>query len=232
MRRSPEEHGLRPDGDAPVASGGGDGRRAGAAEVSLTAREATRTRAFWLLIVSTNLAGFALFGVNLHLFSCIADKGVATGAAAAIVTYLYVLHTVAKPVWGIVAERVHVRYCLAGCYVGGALGVLLLAQATSVAGLLVFATVYGLTRGAQSFVTSLAWSDYFGRGSQGAIRGLAAPFRAVASAGGPVAGGFLYDLSGSYGLALNVFAALFALGGLVSLAARPPRATPTIVTAA
>src|SRR5216684_1355656 len=43
--------------------------------------------------------------------------------------------------------------------------------------LVAFATVYGLTRGAQSFVTSLAWADYFGREAQGAIRGLSAPFR-------------------------------------------------------
>lgn len=221
MRARPEDHGLRPDGDVPAATG--DAGRSGAtAERSLTAREATRTAAFWLLIVSTNLAGLALFGVNLHLFSYITDKGIPIGLAAGLVTYLYVLHTVAKPLWGLIAERLQLRYCIAGCYVGGAAGVLLLTASASVAGLVLFATVYGLTRGAQSFVTSLAWADYFGRDAQGAIRGLASPFRFMASASGPVIGGVLYDATGSYGLAFGTFAAAFAAAGLVALAAMPP----------
>ena len=215
MRRAPEDHGFVPDGALRAAAAVPD-------EVSLSARQATRTRAFWLLVLSTNLAGLALFGVNLHLFSYITDKGVGIATAAALVTYLYVLHTAAKPLWGLVAERVHVRYCIAGCYAGGTLGVLILMSSGSPAGLVVFATVYGLTRGAQSFVTSLAWADYFGREAQGAIRGLASPFRFVASASGPVIGGVLYDVTGSYGWAFAVFAAAFAMGGAVALAARPP----------
>jgi len=215
MRRAPEDHGFVPDG-APRSAA------AAPVEISLSAHQATRTRAFWLLVLSTNLAGLALFGVNLHLFSYITDKGVGITTAAALVTYLYVLHTGAKPLWGLVAERVHVRYCIAGCYAGGALGVLILMSSASPAGLVVFATVYGLTRGAQSFVTSLAWADYFGREAQGAIRGLASPFRFIASASGPVIGGVLYDVTGSYGWAFAVFATAFAMGGAVALAARPP----------
>ncbi len=168
------------------------------------------------------LAGLALFGVNLHLFSYITDKHIAAGAAAVLVTYLYVLHTVAKPLWGLVAERLHVRYCLAACYGGGALGVLILLASSSVTSVVAFASVYGLTRGAQSFVTSLAWSDYFGRDAQASIRGLASPFRFAASAAGPVVGGVLYDLTGDYAVAFSVFAAAFAAGGLLALAATPP----------
>lgn len=225
MRRRPEDYGQAPDGEAPAASA--DGRGA-AAEVSLTAREATRTAAFWLLVASTNLGTLALFGINLHLFSSLTDKGLAAGTAAGLVTYLYVLHTVAKPLWGLVAERVHVRYCVAACYAGGAAGVLVLAGSTSVAGLLLFATLYGLTRGAQSFVTSLAWADYFGRDAQGAIRGVASPFRFVASAAGPLIGGLLYDLAGDYQLAFGVYAAAFALGGVAALFAKPPRRAITL----
>jgi MFS family permease len=221
MRRRPEDHGLAPDGE-PMRAAPRPGASTPARERSLTARQAARTPAFWLLVASTNLAGLALFGVNLHLFSCMRDRGIAPATAAAIVTFLYVLHTAAKPIWGVVAERVHVRYCLASCYAGGALGVLLMMGASTAAGMVVASTVYGLTRGAQSFVTSLAWSDYFGRDAGGAIRGLASPFRFVASAAGPVVGGVLYDATGDYGAAFAVFAALFALGGLVALAARPP----------
>ena len=218
MRRRPEDYGLLPDGADTRAP-----QAAAPREVSLGARAAARTPAFWLLIVSTNLAGLGFFGVNLHLFSYVTDRGLSAALAASVITYLYTLHTVAKPLWGVIAERVHVRYCIAGCYAGGALGVLLLvAGSGSVAWLVAFATVYGLTRGAQSFVTSLAWADYFGREAQGAIRGLASPFRHLAAAAGPVVGGVLYDTTGDYRLAFMIFAASFAAGALVALAARPP----------
>lgn len=220
MRRRPEDHGLRPDGDPPVVTGA-----AGAAwerERSFAAREAARTPAFWLLVVSTNLAGLALFGINLHLFAFLTDAGFAAGTAAWLLTYLYTLHTVAKPLWALVAERVHVRVCIAVCYFGGAAAVGVLLVSRSLTALLLFATVYGLTRGAQSFVTSLAWADYFGREAQGAIRGLASPFRFLAQAAGPVVGGVLYDITGSYAVAFVVFALAFATGGVIALAARPP----------
>jgi MFS family permease len=221
MRRSPEAYGLAPDGRARAPRGDAT-RETPLIERSLGARAAARTPAFWLLILSTNLAGLGFFGVNLHLFSYVTDLRFSATIAAAVVTYLYTLHTVAKPLWGLIAERVHVRYCIAACYAGGGLGVLLLGGG-SMAWLLAFATVYGLTRGAQSFVTSLAWADYFGRDAQGAIRGLAAPFRHLSAAAGPIVGGVLYDATGDYRLAFAIFAAAFFAGAGVALAAKPPR---------
>jgi MFS family permease len=222
MRHRPEDSGLVPDGDAPVPAGEARGpdRRS---EVSLTARQAVRTSAFWLLVLSTNLAALALTGANLHLFSYLIDKGLAAGTAAALLTYLYVLQGVSKPLWGFIAERVHVRYCIGMCYFGGAVGLVLLVRSGSLEAMVIFATVYGLTRGAQVFVTSLAWADYFGRAAQAAIRGVATPFRLTASTLGPVLGGFLYDGTGNYVLAFTLFAGAFGLAGLVALAAKPPR---------
>jgi MFS family permease len=221
MRRRPEDYGLVPDG-GPIPRAGMSTADVPAAKVSLGARAATRTPAFWLLVLSTNLAGLGFFGVNLHLFSYITDRGISAAVAATVVTYLYTLHTVAKPLWGLIAEWVHVRYCIAACYAGGALGVLLLGGGSMI-WLMAFATVYGLTRGAQSFVTSLAWADYFGRDAQGAIRGLASPFRHLSAAAGPVVGGVLYDVTGDYRLAFAIFAAAFFAGAAVALMAKPPR---------
>ena len=222
MRRRPEDYGLAPDGVA-LPRAGHTARDTPTNEISLGARAATRTPAFWLLVLSTNLAGLGFFGVNLHLFSYITDRGMSAAVAATVVTYLYTLHTVAKPLWGLIAERVHVRYCIAACYAGGALGVLFLLGPGSMAWLVAFATVYGLTRGAQSFVTSLAWADYFGREAQGAIRGLSAPFRHLSAAAGPIVGGVLYDVTGDYRLAFAIFAAAFLAGSGVALLAKPPR---------
>ena len=218
MRARPEDHGLAADGAGPGVEVPSD--------ASLTACQAFRTSAFWLLVIGTNLGGLALFGVNIHLYSYLGDRGLAPASAAAVITLLYVLHTGAKPLWGLVAERIHVRYCIAACYAGGGAGILILLMSPSFAAVLAFTAVYGLTRGAQSFVTSLAWAEYFGREAQGAIRGVAAPARFIASAAGPVLGGWLYDATGSYEGALVAFALAFVLGGLVAATARAPMSRP------
>ena len=223
MRRRPEDYGMIPDG---AAGRQHEERTMPPMEVSLTRNEAVHTPAFWLLVASTNLAALAIFGVNLHLFSYITDQGISIELAAAAITYLYLLQTLAKSLWSLIAERLAVRYCLTICYAGGALGIVILIGASSPVGLFAFATVYGLTRGAQSFVSSLAWSDYFGRDSQGAIRGILFPFKFVSGSGGPVLAGLLYDLQGDYTLAFSVFVSAFALGSFAALIARPPQSAP------
>jgi MFS family permease len=226
MRRRPEDYGMVPDGKAEYrATPTGLSKLD---EVSLTAQEALHTPAFWLLVASTNLASLAIFGINLHLFSYITDKGISVGVAAGVITYLYFLQSAVKPVWGFIAERLPVRYCLAICYAGGALGVIVLMGASSLVGLIAFASVYGMTRGAQSFVSSLAWSDYFGRDAQGAIRGTLFPFKFVSGSAGPVLAGLLFDLRGDYTMAFSVFVAVFAMGSLAALLARPPQVAPAM----
>ena len=219
MRRRPEDYGLVPDG---LTAQGEHEKAPPSTEVSLTRNEAIRTPSFWLLAASTNLASLAIFGINLHMFSYITDKGMSISLAASAITYLYLLQTLAKPLWGFVAEHLPVRYCLALCYAGGGLGIVILIGSSSPIGLFAFATVYGLTRGAQSFVSSLAWSDYFGRDAQGAIRGALFPFRFVSGSGGPVLAGLLFDLQSDYVLAFSVFVLAFALGSFAAFIARPP----------
>lgn len=220
MRRRPEDHGMVPDGEAfqPADESGVPF----VDEVSFTAKEAIRTPAFWLLAASTNLAAIAIFGVNLHVFSYLRDSGLSVGLAAGTITYLYFLQTAAKPIWGFIGERLHVRYCLAACYAGGAVGIVILMGASTLPGFIAFATVYGLTRGAQSFISSLAWSNYFGRDAQGAIRGALFPIRFVSGSIGPVAAGLAFDLRGDYTMAFAAFVAVFALGSLAAVMARPP----------
>ncbi|MDE2899947.1 MAG: MFS transporter, partial [Chloroflexota bacterium] len=94
--RAPEDVGLRPDGDkedaAPPAPGAQSaapsGRITAATEVSLTRREALRTRQFWLLIVAIGLATLAIRGMIPNFqpfFVSLGSDG--TTAAASISAY-------------------------------------------------------------------------------------------------------------------------------------------------
>ena len=220
MHHRPEGRGLLPDGEERAL--GNDTAAPQSAVHESDVRAAIRTPTFWLLLLGANAAGLALFGINLHLVSYLHDRGLSLTTAAFLVTMLYLCQTLAKPLWGFTAERLPVRVCLLLCYLGGAVGVLLLLLGRSVPTVVPFVLVYGLTRGAQSLLVSLAWAEYFGRGIQGRVRGLAAPFRIVSTAGGPILAGVLFDTTGDYTLAFLVFSVMFAVGGALSFAAQPP----------
>lgn len=229
-RRQPEDHGLLPDG--PLADAGKIGDLAQDSVKSdrlFTASQAVRTPAFWLLVIGSNLGVMAVYGFNIHLIPFLQDLGYAPGVAAAIYTVLYSMQFLSKPLWGFLSERLHVRYCAAICYFGGGLGLTLLMGAPGLAGTLLFTLVYGLTRGAQVLVMSIAWADYFGRTSLGAIRGLSAPFGLVATAAGPVLAGWLFDLLGGYQLAFSIFVAGFWAGAALVYLAQPPQPAQPVV---
>ena len=74
-------------------------------------------------------------------------------------------------------------------------------------------------------VLPLAWADYFGRRSYGAIRGIALTVQVGAQATGPLLSGLLRDLTGGYETSLVVFAVLSFASLLAALFARPPVST-------
>ncbi len=85
IRRSPEDMGLRPDGEPPLQ---GPDKLPSNGEVLATAKWATlpaetvwsRTEAlhlptFWLLVVTFGIASVGIAGLNLHIYSYVTDIG-------------------------------------------------------------------------------------------------------------------------------------------------------------
>jgi OFA family oxalate/formate antiporter-like MFS transporter len=72
-------------------------------------------------------------------------------------------------------------------------------------------------------VLPVAWAEYFGRESYGAIRGVALTIQVAAQAAGPVLSGALRDATGSYAASLWTLSALAFAGTAAALAAAPPR---------
>jgi cyanate permease len=82
--------------------------------------------------------------------------------------------------------------------------------------------MFGFGIGVVLTLLPVAWADFFGRRSFGAIRGIALAIQVLAQAAGPLLSGVLRDLSGSYELSLRCFATLATLAALAALFARPP----------
>ncbi len=84
------------------------------------------------------------------------------------------------------------------------------------------AGLFGLGIGGIMTSLPVAWADYFGRASYGAIRGVALTLQVGAQAVGPFLSGVLRDWTGDYTWSLSVFGAFAAAAAVVALAARRP----------
>jgi OFA family oxalate/formate antiporter-like MFS transporter len=88
------------------------------------------------------------------------------------------------------------------------------------------AGVFGIGIGGIMTLLPMAWADYFGRESYGAIRGVALSLQVLAQAAGPLLSGALRDWSGTYTDSLGVLGSLAAIAAIIALTARRPRGAP------
>jgi sugar phosphate permease len=222
----PEDVGLQPDRRPPRPGGspaGASGAPA-AAEPSFSRAEAMRTPAFWLLSLYTLAVYPVQAGVSLHQAPYLIERGLSPAVAASVVSSFSLTSGLAGLAFGLLAPRIGTR---------AGLGLTATFLTVSAAAMLAVATplhaylaagCFGLGIGGLLTVLPLAWADYFGRASFGAIRGAALTVQVTAQASGPLLSGLLRDRTGDYVTSLTGFAVLAFVGALVALLIRPPRA--------
>ncbi len=90
-----------------------------------------------------------------------------------------------------------------------------------------YAVLYGLSLGGKGVLISLIWPHYFGRFSLGTIRGFTWPLLLAANSLGPLLAGWIYDTTGSYGSAFELFTAACILSAIWVLLAKVPQRSTT-----
>ena len=218
MRRSPEDLGLKPDGESTEIENkqnASDSHQD--IEEIWTPKDAFRTTLLWALVFSTNLAAIAVIGVVLHQIPFMIDQGLSPGIAALSLTTYAIFAIPSKLVWGFLAEKVAIKYLTAASLIGSAIGLLILIQASTIKGVLLFGVIYGLTRGAWAVVQSLIWADYFGRAFLGSIRGFVSPIQGLSAIFGPLFAGWLRDVTNSYQIPFYTFVGLYIISAFIIL---------------
>ncbi len=191
-------------------------------DAAFSLRAALRTPAFWLLSAFTALVYPVQAGLSLHQAAQLIERGIAPATAAAIVSTFSLMSALASLGCAFLPRRLPIRYPLALCgglFASAALS--MIAIATPRDGYRA-AALFGLAMGGVLALVPLAWADYFGRRSYGAIRGIALAVQVLAQAVGPVLSGLLRDLTGDYTRSLRCFAALSLVAVVVALVARAP----------
>ncbi|MEL6622298.1 MAG: MFS transporter [Pseudomonadota bacterium] len=225
MVRSPEDVGLQPDGrnlGDPSTEADTKHRTASVKEPDFTRAEALRRPAFWLLSLFTLLVFPVQAGVSLHQAPHLIESGIDPTIAATVVSTFSVLSAISGLLFGAVARRLSVRVLLV--IVGLSLGAsaLMMIGVTTALWAYAAAAVFGVGIGGLLTMLPIAWADFFGRRSFGAIRGIALTVQVVAQAAGPILSGYLRDLTGDYTMSLATLGALGLASAGIALFARPP----------
>jgi sugar phosphate permease len=225
VRTRPEDVGLVPDGVAvdDTAVGESQTARLVPAERSLTRREALHSRAFWMLLATFTLVGFGSMGFQTNWMPFLLERGFALPAAAGGVLFYGVFSGLSRPLWGLVGERIHPRFLLAGSTIFTGASIFFFLNIDSLPVLAGYMTIAGVSMGGFLILQSLLTSNYFGREHIGAIMALMAPASIVSTALSPLIIGALYDLNGDYVYAFSFAAVAWMAAGVVALIAKPPR---------
>jgi sugar phosphate permease len=226
MRNRPEDHGLKVDGLPDKAAEdlektiGGTPRPA---TRDFTAREALRTRAFWLLSLGHGFALFTVHTVLVHAITHLKEGlGYSIAAAAMVMALVTAFQVVGVMLGWWIGDRWDKRRISAACMLAHAFGLLLLTYAFHLWMLVAFAVLHGTAWGLRGPFMQAIRADYFGRAAIGMILGLSYTIIIIGQIGGPMIAGVMADASGNYRGGFTLLAVLAGLGSLFFLFAKKP----------
>jgi len=226
FKRSPESIGLGPDGDPLPKQVSGSDAESNSAEITATdddwtAKDAIRTRAFWVLALGTVLRMSVHGTIFVHFVPILVWKGETQQTAANLIGLVALISVPLILYFGWLSDRLGRQKLLAGCYLSAASSLLLLNVVDGTWPILLAMILFTGTE----IGSGLNWAlvgDLFGRRRFATIRGLLSPIYNVALFSMPILAGWVKDETGSYELVLIAGGVLMIAAALTFLAIRKP----------
>ncbi|MFC2022289.1 MFS transporter [Chloroflexota bacterium] len=218
MRHKPEQYGYVPDGEASPMK---EERQTGE-QADFTAREALKTRAFWLLSITFAIRLMVTGAVPVHIMPFLLDSGFPRGIAAAALGSIAIISVPGRLGYSWLGDRFEKRYVIAGLLLllGGSL--VLLCYVESVWQLFIFLGLYAPAYGGLAALMQAIRGEYFGRRAFGTIMGFMAMVIMLGTITGPIFAGYVWDITGSYRLAFLTFAVATVVAMGLILGVKPP----------
>jgi sugar phosphate permease len=238
-RHRPEYYGLYPDG-ARGRDIGQDvshmiqkgARYAGeVAEVEFTIRQAMRTPAFWLLILSgaCNYLSFPI--INIHGVPFLQDRGFGLVNATLTMAIMVGVSIPFRIVGGVLADRVprsRIRFIVVTAFALQALGFGIFLTYLTTATIYIWYVLYGIGMGLSYALFSPLRARYFGRKAFGSIHGVSEMLMTPVGVLAPIYAGWVWDTTGSYIPAFNLVAILLVVSAVLMATAFAPKPPPRI----
>lgn len=196
----------------------------------LTLREATRTGAFWLMLIAIAAGAGGMTAVFTHVVPMLTDHGVGLGQATGVVATFALVTAAWQIVTGGLLDKMRSPRLIVPMYATAIGGLLLLEFGSGTVAIMTAGVLLGIGMGAEYGALPYFISRYFGLKHYGSIVG--ALYAVVILAQGLTPGlmDMSFDRTGSYAVATVAIAAALVVG-MVLLSFLPPldvqRAKPT-----
>jgi len=232
VRNSPEEMGLRPDGDAPLDETPRELDRTSHSEpadpeylapVEYTLGQALRSFSFWMLALAFFFFGMAHSTVTVHTVPALTDAGIPVQKAAFSIGLLTLVSIIGRLSFGFLGDYVTKRYLFMVAYALTGAGLLVLMNARTMGMVYVFIFLFGVGFGGTVPLMPAIRAEYFGRAALGKIQGFMNPVMMFAGAVGPIFSGYVFDSTGSYRISFMVTGLLTFCAAIAVFFARPSR---------
>lgn len=220
LRRHPHDLGLPPDGLAAPAT---SRREAAHPEPRVPVREAVRGTPFRWLTAGFCLAFFVNVAVTVHFIPALLDHGFSTGFAATAAASIGLLALPGRLIFTPLGGRIPRRYVTAAIFAVQALGLGVLVNAWSTAGVLVFVALFGIGFGAITPARAGLVADLYGARHYGSISGVLTLWITSARALAPVSVGLVYTALPHYEPIFWLLIVLAALAAAAILRIKPER---------
>jgi MFS family permease len=228
LRRQPEDLGLLPDGQTSNSIPDAIGSKSTSApenssEHSWSRADALRSRALWLLVISTFLASLGTGGIAFHTVAYFTDVRIEPTVAAAALSLMALSGAFGNGLWGTLAERLPARQLSVSTTLVAALSVALLTQVREPISANIFALLFGVSaRGGTAILTQILIARYYGRKAYGAISSVLDPFHKGGLGLGALFAGVAFDHFGDYQAVFLVFLSTYLLSAWLIYWARRP----------
>ena len=189
----------------------------------LTAAQALRTPAFWLISFGHGFTSMVILAIMTHLGLLLKDKGFDVQTTGWIIVVYTATAMVFQLVGGYVGDRWPKNIALFIFTTIQAAAVVVLTLSSTLLMFYLYAVLFGIGFGGRNPLTTAIRGEYFGRTSFGRILGLSTvPMNVLLLIGSPMAG-YMKDIQDSYDMAFLILAGFNFLGGVLFLFALKPR---------
>ena len=196
----------------------------------LELRQMTGARSFWMIAVAQLMAGFTT-GMGQHFVAYLTGIGYTETFAASIISLYLVVTTAGTLLGGPMADRFSARGALIATFILSSLGMFGLWGASHPMALAMNVLAGGFAAGAMSVQMPLVIIESLGIKRFGSAMGITGLFFTAGAFVSPIVTGRIFDVSGSYGVAISSFIvmlimAAFAIVGCLPLDREQARLAP------
>ena len=222
VRHRPQSYRFHPDGYNP----GGRSQPAHSDKspvLDMSARQALRTRAFWLISAGHALSLLIVSAVSVHVvFHLTEGLHYSLAHAGFVIALMTACQLAGQAIGGYLGDRFEKRIICATCLISHAIALLFVTFAVNWQMVVVFAVLHGLGWGVRGPLMIALRADYFGTSSFGTIMGFSSLIVMVGMSTGALVTGFMADITHNYILGFSTMAFVSVFGSFCFLMAKRP----------